>query len=106
VDEARIRLYLPSSGLVLSYEYRPERLDNKIVFSYESNYSAPAEVRLLVPWSFFAAVDREAGKRILEVRRDDLSCSFRWLSRNQDDFIVVDTDLKKHSLEIALKDRE
>jgi len=91
VDEARMRLHLPASGLVLSYEYRPQRAENKIVFSYESSYSGPAEVRLLVPWAFFSAVDRETGKRALEVRRDGVSCPFRWLSRNQDDFIVVDT---------------
>jgi hypothetical protein len=61
---------------------------------------------VLVPWAFFGAADREAGKKILEVRRDGESCPFRWVSRNQDDFIVVDTDLRKHSLEIALRDTE
>jgi len=106
VDTAQIRLHLPSSGLDLSYDYRPERSENKIVFAYESNYSGPAEVHLLVPWAFFANLNREAGKRTLEVRRDGASCPFRWLSRNQDDFVVVDTDLRKHSLEIALRDRE
>ena len=106
VDEARIRLHIPASGLALSYEYRPQRAENKIVFSYESSYAGPAEVRLLVPWAFFSAIDRETGKKALEVRRDGASCPFRWLSRNQDDFVVVDTDLGKHSLEMALRDRE
>jgi hypothetical protein len=106
VDETRIRLHLPASGLALSYEYRPVRPENKIVLSYESNYSGPGEVRMLVPWAFFGAADREAGKKILEVRRDGASCPFRWVSRNQDDFIVVDTDLRKHSLMIALRDAE
>ena len=106
VDTAQIRLHLPSSGLDMSYDYRPERSENKIVFAYESTYSGPGEVRLLVPWAFFANNNREAGKRTLEVRRDGASCPFRWLSRNQDDYVVVETDLRKHSLEMALRDRE
>jgi Mannosylglycerate hydrolase MGH1-like glycoside hydrolase domain len=105
-DDARTRLDLPSSGLVLSYENRTQRPENKIVFSYESNYSGPAEVHLLVPWAFFGAADRDTGKKDLEVRKDGVSCPFRWLSRNQDDFIVLDTDLGKHSLEVALKNRQ
>jgi hypothetical protein len=105
-DEARIRFHLPSPGLFLSYQYRPIRPENKIVLSYESNYSGPGELRVLVPWAFFGAADREAGKKILEVRRDGESCPFQWVSRNQDDFIVVHTDLRKHCLEIALRDTE
>jgi hypothetical protein len=102
-DDARVRLCLPSSGLVLSYENRTRRPENKILFSYESNYSGPAEVRLLVPRTFFEAAGRETVKKYLEVRKDGLSHPFRWLSRDQDDFIVIDTDLGKHSLEMALK---
>jgi hypothetical protein len=43
---------------------------------------------------------------VLEVRRDGAAFPFRWVSRNQDDFIVVDTDLRKHSLEIGLGDTQ
>lgn len=103
-DEGRVRLHLPAAGLSLSYEYRPVRPESKIILAYESDYSGPAEVRVLVPWAFFGAHDRETGKKMLEVRRDGTAFPFRWLGRNQDDFIVVETDLRKHSLEIRLGD--
>lgn len=106
LDEARIRLHLPASGLVLSYDYRPEQAEKKIRFSFKSNYSNPGEVRMLVPLAFFGAADRETAKKMLQVRRDGVSCSFRWASRNQDDFIVVDTDLREHVMEISLRDRK
>ena len=102
-DEAQLELYIPASGLTASYAYRPAPAENKIVFSYESNYLGRGEIRLLIPWAFWRA-DKEAAKKRLEVRRDGAPFPFRWLSRNQDDFIVVDTDFKKHSLEIRLKD--
>jgi hypothetical protein len=38
----------------------------------------------------------------IQVTRDGAGFPFRWESRNQDDFIVVDTDFGKHVLEIGL----
>jgi hypothetical protein len=103
-DEGRVRFHLPASGLVVSYEYRPGRSEKKVIFSYESNYLGPGEVRLLVPWALFEAADRETGKQRLEVVRDGARVPFRWINRHQDDLIVVETDFKRHSLEIAIRD--
>ena len=103
-DEGRVRLCLPASGLILSYEYRPVRAENKIVLAYESNYTGPGEVRLLIPWRLFGLSGKEDAQKKIEVSRDGAKFSFRWESRYQDDFIVVDTDLRKHTLEIGLGD--
>ena len=101
-DEGRIHIQLPASGLVLSYEYRPVRLENKIILAYESNYSGPGEVKLLVPWRLFGLSGKEDAGDKIKVSRDGAKFPFRWENRYQDDFIVVDTDLRKHILEIGL----
>jgi hypothetical protein len=105
-DEGRVHIRLPSSGLTAAYDYRPVKREGKIFLRYESSFPGQGEVRVLVPWAFFGAADRETGKKMLEVRRDGAAFPFRWVSRNQDDFIVVDTDLRKHSLEIGLGDTQ
>ena len=106
MDENRIQIHLPSSGLVLAYEYRPVPAEKKIVLSYESNYSGPGEVRVLVPWALFGAADREAAEKTVLARRDGVPYPFRWMSRGQDDYIAMDTDLRKHTLEIVLRKAE
>ena len=103
-DEGRVDILLPASGLVLSYEYRPIRLENKIVLAYESNYAGPGEVKLLVPWRFFGLSGKKDRQKKIAVSRDGAEFSFRWENRYQDDFIVLDTDLRKHTLEIGLGD--
>jgi len=105
-DEARISLQLPAAGLALTYEYRPVQAEKKIFLTYEGNYPGPAEVRVLVPWSFFGVVDRQAGRQRLHALRDGVPCVFRWLSRGQDDYLTLGSDLKPHTLEIALLGEE
>jgi hypothetical protein len=80
------------------------RLGNKIVLAYESNYSGPGEVKLLVPWRFFGLSGKEDAPKKIAVSRDGAEFPFRWENRYQDDFIVVGTDLRKHTLEIGLGD--
>lgn len=106
LDEARLSLQIPAAGLELTYEYRPLQAEKKITLSYDSNYPGPGDVRVLVPWSFFGLTDREAGKLKLVALKDGAPCPFHWLSRGQDDYLAVDGDLKKHTLEIALREPE
>jgi hypothetical protein len=102
LDEARINLQLPAAGLAVTYEYRPVPAEKKIILSYEGNYLGPTGIRVLVPWNFFGVADRRAGRQRLHVLKDGAPCAFRWQSRGQDDYLTLESDLKKHSLEIAL----
>ena len=101
-DQGRIEIRLPASGLVLSYDYRPMPSEKKVVLSFESNYAGPGEVRFLVPWKLFGLSGTEADRTKIRVLDNGAPVSFRWESRGQDDFIVVETDLKKRTIEIGL----
>jgi len=105
-DEGRINIKLPATGLDLSYEYRPLGSEHRIVLAYESNYAGRGEIRLLVPWKFLGLSQEEGTKKKIEVTRDGTKFPFRWEGRNQDDFIVVATDLRKHVLELGLGDAQ
>ncbi len=101
-DQGRIEIRLPASGLVLSYDYRPIAKEKKTVLSIESNYRGPGEVKLLVSWKLFGLSGNEADRTKIRVLNNGAPVSFRWESRGQDDFIVVETDLKKRTIEIGL----
>jgi hypothetical protein len=101
-DSGRVDIRLPASGLTLAYDYRPVANEKKIVLSIESNYQNPGEVKLLVPWKLFGLSGTEADRTKISVLDNGAPVSFRWESRGRDDFIVVETDLKKRTIEIGL----
>jgi hypothetical protein len=105
-DVGRAYIHLPAGGQVLSYDYRPIRSEGKIVLAFDGNYTGAGVVRVLVPWEFFGLPGRDAGKEKLQVSLDGAGFPFRWESRNQDDFIVVDTGFRQHVLEIELRKAE
>jgi hypothetical protein len=103
-DQGRIDLSVPASGFALSYDYRPSPAEKRIVFSFESNYPGRGEIGLLVPWGLFGLSGAKADQKKIKIWLDGEGISFRWDSRNQDDFLVINTDFKKHTLEIGLGD--
>jgi len=105
-DSGRVEIRIPSSGLVLSYNYRPVANEKKIVLSIESNYQNPGEVKLLVPWKLFGLSGTEADRTKIRVLDNGALISFAWERRGQDDFIVIETNLKKRTLEIGFGDPE
>jgi len=98
-DEGRVRVHIPSSGLFAALDYRPVKSERKILFRYESNFAGQGKVRLLIPWTFFGVSER-GDRKELEVRRDGLKVPFSLEKRYQDEFVVVDTDFKGHTLEM------
>ncbi|MFZ2054401.1 MAG: hypothetical protein WAU81_09400, partial [Candidatus Aminicenantales bacterium] len=102
-DEGRVHIHLPSSGLFAALDYRPVKSERKILFRYESNFTGQGKVRLLIPWTFFGVSEPGNGRKELEVRRDGLEVPFHLEKRLQDEFVVVATDFKGHTLEIKSK---
>ena len=103
-DSGRIDIRVPASGLALTYDYRPMPSEREVAFSLESNYAGSGEVRVLVPWKLFDLTGGEADRKKIKVRREGTPVSFYWESRGHDDFIVIDTEFKKHTLIIGLED--
>jgi len=98
-DEGRVRIHIPSSGLSADLDYRPVKSERKVLFRYESNFAGQGKVRLLVPWTLLGVSER-GGRKELEVRRDGLKIPFFLEKRHQDEFVVVETDFKGHTIEL------
>ncbi|MEW5901809.1 MAG: hypothetical protein AB1715_10140 [Acidobacteriota bacterium] len=99
-DEALVHFYLPAADLSIAYEHRPFREEKRIVFRYRSNFPASGKIRILMPRAMLGFADTEEMKKRIRAFRDGKSVAFSWLSRNEDDFVVLDTDFRDHTLEI------
>jgi hypothetical protein len=100
-DSGRVEIRIPTSGLILSYDYRPVADEKKIVLSIESNHQNPSEVKVLVPWKLFGLSRTETDRTKIRVLDNGKPVTIRWESRGHDDFIVIDTEFKKHTIEIG-----
>jgi hypothetical protein len=97
---ATVHVYLPTADIFAAYDYQPLMGERKIIFRYNSNDPRPGKVKILVPRPFFRLTDGDQIEKKLEVFRDGASVAFEWQNLYSDDFIVVDTDFKNHTLEI------
>lgn len=91
--KARVQIYLPSSGLFYAYEYSCEK-SGKLAFSFNSNDSRPAEVRLLWPW----------GERAIpEVWLDGEKIEAKKVSVGHDFYLIIPTSLISHHIEARIR---
>ncbi len=102
-DEGQARLRIPSSGIALEMDYRPLRSERKILFRYESNFPGRGKVRWLIPRDLLGLVDNDDAGENLEILRDGFPVPFSIERRNLDEFAVVETGFKGHTLEMKKK---
>ncbi len=99
-DEGRAHFLIPSSGLFAILEYRPVKSERKVLFRYESNFAGQGKVRILIPWAFFEIPGQDDERKKIDVRRDGLKVPFHLEKRRHDEFVVIETDFKGHTLEL------
>jgi hypothetical protein len=100
-DSGRIHVYLPAAGRFAACDYRPDREGRSLVFSFNSDFPGRGEVRVGWPWP---SPDRGAvpiGTTEYEVRLDGRSVPFRLSRVNEDEYIVLETDFRRHRLEVT-----
>jgi hypothetical protein len=102
-DNCRVHVYLPASDSFVAYEYSFISDENKIEMAFNSNINANGEVRILSPWVFDMRQSSEKLSNDLQVSKDGQTVPFSISRINLDTYIVIDTDFRKHILEIQKK---
>ncbi len=97
-DEAKVHFYLPAADLFVAYDYRFSKDKKRLFFDYNSNFPLPGKLRILNPWP-----DSKLASTGLLVMKDGVRIPFIKAKNNQDEFIVIETDFKKHSLLVKME---
>ena len=102
-DNCRVHVYLPASDSFVAYEYTFFSEENKIEMAFNSNMDTSGQVRILSPWISNTQQFSEKLSAALRVSKDGQTVPFSISRINKDTYIVIDTDFKKHILEIQKK---
>ena len=102
-DNCRVHVYLPASDSFVAYEYTFFSEENKIEMAFNSNIDTSGQVRILSPWISNTQQFSEKLSAALRVSKDGQTVPFSISRINKDTYIVIDTDFKKHILEIQKK---
>jgi len=97
-EEAKIHVYLPACDIFVAYQYRFDEQQEKLSLDYNSNFSGRGTLKILVPWKG-GDKGREAARK-WELLIDGQSVSYQLERKNEDLFIVLETDFRAHTLEI------
>ena len=101
-DSARIHIHQPANDMFIAYEYAFDESVGQLSLNYESNL--PHEGKLKILCSMFDLWDRnEELKKMFEVQMDDRNIDFDIESKNDDSYIVIQTDFENHIIKISVK---
>lgn len=100
-DSAKIHIYLPANDTFVAYEYSFDKSNDKITMEYSSNLSRKGKIKVLSPW--LDGRRKKDARKDLIVQVDGEKANFWLEEKNEDEFIVLETDFKRHSLEIKLE---
>lgn len=95
---ARIHVHLPASNTFVAYAYTFDEIKKKLTLEYNSNLDLAGKVKILYP--SLSEVKEEDIKEKLLVQIDGKNVPFRLVRKNEDVFVEVATDFKRHILEI------
>ena len=102
-DNCRVQVYLPASDSFVAYEYTFFPDENKIKMAFNSNIKTNGQLRILSPWISNTHQSSEKLSTALRVSKDGQTVPFSISRINLDTYIIIDTDFKKHILEIQKK---
>jgi len=101
-DSAKIHLYQPANDIFVAYEYAFEAGENKIILRYNSNFEKKGKIKVLSPWTDLKKSREELEKK-LAVSIDGKKKKFWVDMKNDDVYIIFETDFAQQAAKITLK---
>jgi hypothetical protein len=99
-DAAKVHVYIPSADIFVAYDYLFTKEKNRLVFHFNSNFPRPGKIKILSPWGN-SRPERAKGRNELVVRKDGVKIPYKTIKIHEDEFILIESDFRKHSLEIG-----
>ena len=98
-DPARVHVYIPAVDLYVAYEYGYTPEEEKISMEYKSNFPGQGKIKVLIPEEMKAG--SEKASEALRVFLDGREVPYEHFILHRDEFIVVETDFRRHKLKIS-----
>ena len=105
-DSAKIHIYQPANNTFVAYSYSFDPSQNTLKMEFNSNQSIQGSIKLLNPWQKKSSSSDKSREAQFEVKLDGEEIPFTLMKINQDEFIRIETDFRKHTLEITEKYEE
>jgi hypothetical protein len=103
-ESAQVHVYQPANERFVAYDYQFDESAGRISLSIESNFPSQGTLKILDPW---ASPDTEQSPSDdLVVLLDGEEVGFGRESKNQDVFIVIPMDFRKHIIQVSLKNSQ
>ncbi len=83
----KIHIYQPVDDIFVAYQYQLNKLNNKIVFKYNSNFPKKGKIKILIPKKKYENI---------KVTIDGNSVDYKIQIINNNYFIVFETDFRNH----------
>ena len=99
-NSVKIHTYIPANDTFVAYEYMYDSSAKTITMRYNSNVPHRGTLKILVPEFDSYSQIREIEK-MLKVEQDNTMTPFRIDRKNDDVFLIIDTDFKNHELVVS-----
>ncbi len=98
-ESARIHIYQPANDTFVAYEYTFDETKNMITLEYNSNFPHKGIIKTLIPWS--RSPDKKPHlEKLFNVFIDGKKIKHRLERKNEDIYVVIESDFNSRRLEI------
>ena len=98
-DSAKIHIYQPATDIYVSYQYVFDEKNNKLTLDFNSNFPQKGIIKTLIPWS--RSSDKKSHlEKLFNVFIDGKKIRHRLERKNEDIYIVIESDFNSRRLEI------
>jgi hypothetical protein len=98
-DSAKIHIYQPATDIYVAYQYVFDEKNNKLTLDLNSNFPQKGIIKTLIPWS--RSPDKKPHlEKLFNVFIDGKKIKHRLERKNEDIYIVIESDFNSRRLEI------
>ncbi|MFC2169492.1 hypothetical protein ACFLRM_02850 [Acidobacteriota bacterium] len=98
-DSAEIHVYHPANDTFAAYKYSFDSDKNELNMRYNSNLDFKGKIKILSPW-LGLMVNKNKQSEKLRLQRDGKDIDYQIEIKNNDTFLVIETDFNSHVLKI------
>jgi hypothetical protein len=99
-NSAKVHIYIPANDTFIAYDYIYDMPNATLTMRYNSNFPHRGKLKILVSELDSGTTEKEIEKTLM-VRQDGEKIPFRIERKNNDVFLIIDTDFNNHEFAVS-----